>query len=362
MNRAARNLVAAEVALSLAALWACDGASPSIESGDAAASGTGASSGAAASGSAGATGSSGASSSGSAGGSGSVGSGSGLASSSGSSGGTGGSSGSSGSVPTSGSMSGSGSASGSGPTSGSGSGADAGGSVDSGPVTCPDAGAGANVCKTNAVAQSFNAGLTYYQQTAANNCGVPWPSDGMYTALSTNLYDAPSGSASCGKCVQVNGKTLLVVDQCPQSSNQAQCSTNHLDLSPTAFQAVQGSLNPGVVNNSPGLPVKFVPCPVSGNIQYSFSSSTQQYYLAVVILNARYGISGVEYRIPNTCGWTALGGRSDADAHFTINGARVPNPVDLRVTDEWGHVLEDDGVKWQAGQTVTGGGQFPSCP
>jgi hypothetical protein len=74
----------------------------------------------------------------------------------------------------------------------------------------------------------------------------------MYVALSTNLYDEPSGSGSCGKCIQVNGKTLVVVDQCPQASNQTQCSTDHLDLSPTAYQAVQGSLNPGEVSNSPG--------------------------------------------------------------------------------------------------------------
>lgn len=191
---------------------------------------------------------------------------------------------------------------------------------------------------------------------------MPWPSDGMYVALSTNLYDAPSGSASCGKCVQVNGKTLLVVDQCPMATNQAQCSTSHLDLSPTAYQAVQGSLNPGSVSNSPGVAVKYVPCPVSGNIQYSFASSTQQYYMAMIILDAKYGIQGVEYRAHGACAWTAMGARSDADPHFTINGAMVPNPIDLRVTDEWGQVVEDDNVHWTAGQTITGGKQFPTCP
>jgi expansin (peptidoglycan-binding protein) len=184
----------------------------------------------------------------------------------------------------------------------------------------------------------------------------------MYTALSTNLYDAPSGSAACGKCVEVNGKTLLVVDQCPQATNQAQCSTNHLDLSPTAYQAVQGSLNPGMVSNSPGVSVKFVPCPVSGNLEYAFSSSSQPYYLALVVLNGRYGVTKVEYRAPGTCAWTAMGGPSDGDPHFTINGTMVPNPIDLRVTDEWGDAVEDDGLHWTAGQTVTGGGQFPTCP
>ena len=229
-------------------------------------------------------------------------------------------------------------------------------------MSCPDGGAGVTACGSNAAAQSFQAGLTYYQQTAANNCAMPWPSNGMYAALSTNLYDAPGGSASCGKCVEVNGKTLLVVDQCPASTNAAQCSASHLDLSPTAYQAVQGSLNPGSVSNNPGVGVKFVACPVSGNMQYSFTSSTQQYYMAMVILNAKYGIRSVEYRAHNACTWTAMGARTDADAHFTINGATVPNPIDLRVTDEWGQVVEDDSVHWTAGQTVTGGKQFPNCP
>jgi expansin (peptidoglycan-binding protein) len=183
----------------------------------------------------------------------------------------------------------------------------------------------------------------------------------MYTALSTNLYDQPAGSSACGKCVQINGKTLLVVDQCPAGTNPP-CTSSHLDLSPTAYTAVQGSLNPGSIPNSPGLPVKFVPCPVTGNIQYSFTSSTQQYYLAMVILNARYGIQKVEYRPAGSCTWTAMSGRTDADAHWIINGITVPSPIDFRVTDEWGHVVEDHNVQWSAGQTISGGGQFPACP
>jgi hypothetical protein len=53
--------------------------------------------------------------------------------------------------------------------------------------------------------------------------------------------------------------------------------------------------------------------------------------------------------------------RSDGDAHFTINGTMVPNPIELHVIDEWGHVLEDDGVHWTAGQDATASGQFPTC-
>jgi expansin (peptidoglycan-binding protein) len=201
---------------------------------------------------------------------------------------------------------------------------------------------------------------------------MPWPSGGqpqsgatMYTALSTNLYDAPSGSASCGKCVQVNGQTLIVVDQCPYSASNPNmnptCSSDHLDLGGQAtFQAVAGN-GPGMVSNSPGVGVKFVPCPVSGNVEYSFTTSTQEYYLGMVILNAKYGIQSVQYRATGSCAWVTMPARTDADAHWIINGATVPKPIDFRITDEWGHVLEDTNITWVAGQTVKGGGQFPTC-
>jgi hypothetical protein len=220
--------------------------------------------------------------------------------------------------------------------------------------------------------QTFNAGFTFYTQTSANNCAMPWPSASqpqsgatIYTALSTKLYDAPSGSAACGKCVQVNGHTLIVVDQCPSNSANMPClNANHLDLGGGAtFTAVTGQpQSVGQIANSPGVSVKFVPCPVTGNIQYSFTSSTQQYYLAMIILNAKYGIQAVDYRSTGTCSWTAMAGRSDGDPHWIINGASVPNPIDFRVTDEWGHVVEDDGIHWVAGQVASGAAQFPTCP
>jgi expansin (peptidoglycan-binding protein) len=219
------------------------------------------------------------------------------------------------------------------------------------------------------VPQSFNAGLTYYQQTAANNCGMPWPSSGapqsgatMYTAISTNLYDDPSGSGSCGKCVQVNGKTLIVVDQCPNNAMNPSCAQDHLDLGGQAtYTAVQGS-TAGSVPNSPGVAVKFVPCPVTGNLEYSFSTSTQTYYLAMVVLNAKYGIKSVAYRATGATSWTQMPARTDGDAHWIINGTTVPNPIDLQVTDEWGQVIEDTNLKWVAGQVVNGSYQFPTCP
>jgi hypothetical protein len=224
-------------------------------------------------------------------------------------------------------------------------------------------------CSSNPVQQSFNAGLTFYMQSAQNNCQIPWPSSGqpqsgatMFTAISTNLYDSPSPSGSCGKCVKVGGQTLLIVDQCPANASNPSCMQNHLDLGGQAtFQAVAPGV-PGSLADTPGIAVEFVACPVSGNLQYQFDASSQEYYLAMVILNARYGIQSVQYRPTGTSSWMPMGARTDGDPNWIINGTKLPSALDFQVTDEWGQVLEDDDIVWGAGQTVTGGQQFPACP
>ena len=207
----------------------------------------------------------------------------------------------------------------------------------------------------------MSAGLTWYDQTAANNCAVPWPSDGMWVALSTNLYDAPSPSGACGKCVQINGTTgqsavYRVVDQCPESSNPV-CTANHVDINHQTYALVEPSPAPGSIGNSPGVSVKFVPCPVSGNIVYDFATSNQ-YYLALVIENARYGIKSVSYRA-GCGGWSQMAAPTDSDAHWKVS-SNPPNPIDLQVTDEWGQVLTDTNIQWGSAQ-VTSSGQFPQC-
>jgi len=226
-----------------------------------------------------------------------------------------------------------------------------------------DGGASTMCMSSNPVQQSFKVGLTYYTKTATGtNCGVPWPQDGMYLALSTDLYDKPGGSAACGKCIQVTGttgitKTLLVVDQCPANTNQP-CQQTHLDLSPEAYDAVQGSRSQGQVNNGT-LNAKFVPCPVTGNIVYHVKS-VQAYYAAFVIMNSRYGIKSVSYRVAGGSGWTPMTAPTDADPHWVINGVAPPSPMDLEITSEWGQVVRDKNVQLKEGD-VNGGVHFPAC-
>jgi expansin (peptidoglycan-binding protein) len=196
----------------------------------------------------------------------------------------------------------------------------------------------------------------------------------MYLALSTTLYNNPTSSAACGKCIEVSGttgvtKTLLVVDQCPATSANPSCSSDHLDLSQSAYDALEPG-QPGSISNG-SVAAKFVPCPVTGNIIYHVTTYNP-YYVALVIMNSRYGVEHIDYRASGTCAaWKSMSppstgtsnGQPDItkeDPHWVLNAA-VPHPIDLQVTDERGQVLEDDDIVLS--QTdIPGGGQFPSCP
>jgi expansin (peptidoglycan-binding protein) len=184
----------------------------------------------------------------------------------------------------------------------------------------------------------------------------------MWVALSTNLYDSPSPSGVCGKCVQVTGSTGMtgvyrVVDQCPEASNPL-CTTDHVDINQQKYNVVEPSSAPGSIANSPGVSVKFVPCTVTGNIIYDFATSST-YYLAMVIENARYGIKSISYRASGASAWTVMGAPTDADAHWKV-ASGPPNPIDFQVTDEWDQVIVDTDISWGS-SAVTSGSQFPAC-
>jgi expansin (peptidoglycan-binding protein) len=210
-------------------------------------------------------------------------------------------------------------------------------------------------------------GLTQYDQTSANNCGVPWPTNNMYAAISTPDYDSPTPSGTCGKCLEVTGPTgmkatFLAVDQCPTTSNP-KCVKGHLDLSHAAYAAVVPSNYQygGEVPNQYPVAWKYVACPTSGNIVYHFDNGTSQYWVAVQIRNARYGIAKIRFRPSGTSTFSDLTDRTDGYAYYT-SSLNKTTMLDFQAIDEYGHVLEDDNVSIAANTDHTGGAQFPLCP
>jgi hypothetical protein len=128
------------------------------------------------------------------------------------------------------------------------------------------------------VANSAPAKNTYF-------AAIPGTSSGNFNTVT-----------SCGACVEItNGGNKIVatvIDECPQDTNPA-CGSGHLDLSTQAFNALGYS-----VGNPSGTTWKFVPCPVTGNIQ-AVQNSSGQYYLQ----NSVFPITAVNGAGPTNFGY-----------------------------------------------------------
>lgn len=191
---------------------------------------------------------------------------------------------------------------------------------------------------------------TYYDADGTGNCSFDAsPNDLLVAAMNAPDY---MNSAWCGACLEVTGPkatiTVRVVDQCPG------CQHGDLDLSMTAFAQI-AELSAGRV------PITWheVDCPVSGPIAYRFKEGSNPFYTAIQIRNARYPIAGVEYQ-DDMGAWREI---DRVSYNFFVEPSGLGDgPYALRVTDQRGHVVEDDAVPFEAASTKPGGEQFPLCP
>ena len=91
---------------------------------------------------------------------------------------------------------------------------------------------------------------------------------------------------------------------------------------------------------------------------YRFKEGSSQYWTAVQVRNHRYAIASFEYR-ENGGAWQPVG---RAQYNYFIDEAGMgPGPIDFRVTDVEGNVVEDVGLTVQDAAEVAGAGQFPAC-
>lgn len=184
--------------------------------------------------------------------------------------------------------------------------------VDPGPMSTP------GTCKADLGGYPNNNGsVTMYsfdQGSAEVNCSFEitgrnpdtvahvYTGDGHYFgAMNTADYNT---AATCGACVEVtrdgNRKvTVTIVDQCPVGTNP-KCKNGHIDLSRDAFHQIGGD-NEGYLGTGNGgmtgsISWHYVPCPVSGNVQFKWKkgSDGDQYWDELLVENYPYAITSVE--------------------------------------------------------------------
>ncbi len=191
---------------------------------------------------------------------------------------------------------------------------------------------------------------TYYAADGTGNCSFDPPSGPLLVAAMNDPDYA--NAAWCGGCLEVTGPdgmvVVTVVDRCPE------CARGDLDLSPDAFARL-APLSAGRV------PITWhaVACPVTGPIGYRFKEGSNPYWTAIQVRNHRYPIAQLEAR-DDAGVWHAL--PREPYNYFVDTRGLGPGPYALRVTDDRGHVVEDDAVPFAEATEVRGAAQLDTCP
>jgi expansin (peptidoglycan-binding protein) len=190
---------------------------------------------------------------------------------------------------------------------------------------------------------------TYYDADGSGNCMFdPSPDDLMVAAMNEVDY---GNSAACGACAEVEGPDGLIlvriVDRCPE------CAPGDLDFSREAF-AMIAPIEAGRVD----IRWRYVECPVEGPMSFRFKEGSNPYWTAIQVRDHRQRIAQLEAR--------AGGGNYQAIAREQYNYFVAPEglgegPYDVRVTDVYGHVVEEAAVPPGDGVEVEGTAQLPAC-
>jgi expansin (peptidoglycan-binding protein) len=124
-------------------------------------------------------------------------------------------------------------------------------------------------------------------------------------------------------------------------------------MSPEAF----AKLSPLEAGRIP-ITWRYVACGVSGGITYHFKEGSNAYWTAVQIRSGRYAVATVEAK--RSDGTFSALERQDYN-YFVDASGLGEGPYAFRVTDVYGHVLEDDAVPFVEAGDSPGAGQFPLC-
>lgn len=211
-----------------------------------------------------------------------------------------------------------------------------------------------------------NGRITFYSQSATVACDIPqseWPQ--YTTALSEKHFQA---GLACGATVRLmnQGKEIqaMVVDLCPVQGNEQWCSGDmtHFDLGgSTAFAQLEPPVT-GVKEIS----FQWIPTPVGNTpVRLRLKDGINAYWVAIEVINHRYPVAKLEIKDPQSGAWI-VGNRTRPGMYnywqfdFTGNGLKAP--FQIRITDQYGQVIEETGPVVQEKYMWTGTNQFPLLP
>jgi len=189
---------------------------------------------------------------------------------------------------------------------------------------------------------------TFYGYGGGGNCSFPDPNlPAMTGAMNELQYDT---SAICGACVEVTGPkgrlTIRIEDRCPE------CAFGDIDLAEDAFPYIADYIDGRVP-----ISWKIIPCPVSGALQFYFKEGSSQWWTGVQVRNHKYPIEKFEYKVGTD--WVLVDRMMYN--YFIAESGMGPGPYDFRITDIFGHIVEENGIVFQETTIINGTQQFADC-
>ena len=211
--------------------------------------------------------------------------------------------------------------------------------------------------------KDFSRGrITWYAQSNFVACEIPqseWP---QYTAALSEKHF--QDGLACGATARLkNGDKeieVMIVDLCPVQGNEQWCSGDltHFDLGNTSTFSQLEEVSKGVTE----LQFKWIPTPVGDKpIKLRLKDGINAYWVAIQVINHRYPIAKLEVKDPKTEEWKTgnkLNGMWNY-WQFSFTGSGLTTPYQIRITDQYGQVIEETGNSVEEKYMWEGMHQFP---
>lgn len=190
---------------------------------------------------------------------------------------------------------------------------------------------------------------TYYDRESVGAANLDYLEASYYTAAMNN-EDYMNGLA--GAYIEITDKdghkiNVMITDRLPEGKK------GDIDLSRKAFEVIEP-----LVTGRMNITWKIIPLPTTEPISYVFKPTSSPYWAEVQVRNGRYPIKKLEYYDKAAGEYKELP-RQEYN-YFTAKSGMGEGPYTFRVTDFYGHVLEDTGIAMNNTETpVNGQANFP---
>lgn len=190
---------------------------------------------------------------------------------------------------------------------------------------------------------------TYYDRESTGAANLD-DYESMYFTAAMNHEDYMNGLA--GAYVEITDKdgdklNVLITDRLPEGKK------GDIDLTRAAFSQIEP-----LVTGRMNISWRIVPLPTEAPISYLFKPTSTEYWAEVQVRNGRYPIRSVEYYNAATGQYVAL--QRQEYNYYKAPSGMGQGPYTFRVTDFYGHVLVDSGIRINTTSTpVAGAANFP---